>query len=59
MKVKPMDMLLTVLAGWINPHQQDVIMKIHVSLVQGLLTFIAGLLVLATASRRHVVDQGT
>jgi len=34
MKVKPMGMLLMMLAGWINRHQQDVIMKIRVSLVQ-------------------------
>jgi len=26
MKVKPMGMLLMMLAGWINRHQQDVIM---------------------------------
>lgn len=27
MKVKPMSMLLMMLAGWINRHRQDVIMK--------------------------------
>jgi len=27
MKVKPMGMLLMTLAGWINRHQQDVIVK--------------------------------
>ncbi len=36
MKVKPMGMLLIMLAGWISRHQQDVIMKTHVSLVQDL-----------------------
>ncbi len=35
MRVKPMGMLLMMLAGWINRHQQDVITKIRVSLVQG------------------------
>ncbi len=34
MKVKPMGMLLMMLAGWINRHQQDVIAEIRVSLVQ-------------------------
>jgi hypothetical protein len=34
MKVRPMGMLLMMLAGWINRHQQDVIVKIRVSLVQ-------------------------
>ncbi len=35
MKAKPMGMLLLMLAGWINRHQQDVIVRIRVSLVQG------------------------
>ena len=35
MKAKPMGMLLMMLAGWINRHQQDMILKIRVSLVQG------------------------
>jgi hypothetical protein len=33
MKVKPMGMLLMMLAGWINRYQQDVTMEIRVSLV--------------------------
>ncbi len=33
MKVKPMGMLWMMLAGWVNRHQQDVIMKIRMSLV--------------------------
>jgi len=31
MKVKPMGMLLMMLAGWINRHQQDVIMLCHIA----------------------------
>ena len=34
MRVKPVGMLLMMLAGWINRHQQDVIARIRVSLVQ-------------------------
>ena len=34
MKVKPMGMLLMMLAGWINRHQQGTILRIRVSLVQ-------------------------
>ena len=34
MKVKPMGMLLVMLAGWVNRHQQDAIVRIRVSLVQ-------------------------
>ncbi len=34
MKVKPMGVLLMMLAGWINRHQQDVVVRIRVSLVQ-------------------------
>ena len=36
MKVKPMGMLLMMLAGWINRHQQDAIVKIRVGQVQDL-----------------------
>jgi hypothetical protein len=38
MKVKPMDMLLVILAGWINRRLQDVIVRIRVSLVHHTLT---------------------
>jgi hypothetical protein len=34
MNVKPTGMLLMMLAGWINRHQQDVIMEVRVSPVQ-------------------------
>ncbi len=34
MKVKPMGMLLMMLARWINRHQQDVILKARLSSVQ-------------------------
>jgi hypothetical protein len=34
MRVKPMGALLMMLAGWINRHQQDLIVGIRVSLVQ-------------------------
>jgi len=33
MKVKPMGMLLMMLAGWVNRQQQDVVTRIWVSLV--------------------------
>ncbi len=35
MKVKPMGMLLMMLAEWINRHQQDVTVRTRVSLVGG------------------------
>ncbi len=46
MKAKPMGMLLLMLAGWINRHQQDVIVRIRVSLVQGNRQRLRGTLVL-------------
>ena len=60
MKVTPMGVFLAMPAGWINRHQPDVITKIRVPLVQGLLVSLVGLLVLAMAGHhRHVADQGT